>query len=276
MQVILKNKTLQLDSPQVMGILNLTEDSFFAGSRVHEKTALLERAGQMIQEGAAILDLGACSTRPGAEPVSEETELKRLIPAIESTRKAHPSIILSADTFRSQVARRALEAGADIINDISAGSMDPELIPTIAGLKAPYILMHMKGTPADMQKDPSYNDVLQEVEDFFISKIAELQNSGIGQVILDPGFGFGKTLEHNYALLRHLDRFTRLGKPVLAGISRKSMIQKVTGTDAKGALNGSTAAHMIALQNGASILRVHDVKEAAEAVKIFNFTRQQK
>jgi dihydropteroate synthase len=260
---------LDLARPAVMGILNLTPDSFHAPSRITDIPALLKQAEQMLAEGASLLDLGAASSRPGAAGISVEEELSRLIPALSALRNAFPKTILSVDTFQSAVASRALDEGGDLINDISGGWTDPSLLKLVAREEVPYILMHMQGSPADMQHNPSYTDVTEEVLTWFRDRISRLQETGIQQVILDPGFGFGKTVAHNYELLKHLYRFCSLGFPVLAGISRKSMITRVLHNKNTEALNGTTAAHMLALLNGARLLRVHDVQEAVEAIRIF-------
>lgn len=265
-----RGKLLELTEPAVMGILNLTPDSFYDGGRYPDADAMLRQAEKMLHEGAAILDIGGASTRPGAQEVDENEELARVIPAIEAILQRFPEAILSIDTWRSKVAREALHAGARMVNDISAGAFDAGLFQTVADFQAPYILMHMQGTPATMQQAPHYQDVVTEVLDFFIQKINTLHHCGVYDIVLDPGFGFGKTLAHNFSLLKHLAQFSRvLQLPVLAGISRKSMVCKALGVRPEHALNGSTALHMTALQNGASLLRVHDVKEAMEVVKLW-------
>jgi dihydropteroate synthase len=269
------DKVLDLSTPVVMGILNITPDSFYDGGRYEDETQLLEQAGKMVREGAAIIDIGAASTRPGAEDIGEEEESKRLIPAIRSVRKAFPHIIISADTYRAAVTEKAIHAGADIINDISGGTMDAEMFATAGRLKVPYILMHIKGTPKDMQADPHYDDVVKEVKEYLSSRINELKGAGVQHIILDPGFGFGKTVEHNYTLLNNLHELIVLGYPLLAGASRKSMVNRVIGTKPENALNGTTVVNTLALLNGAKILRVHDVKEAVQAVKIVEYYRQQ-
>ncbi len=264
-------KILDLTVPVVMGILNITSDSFFADSRVRDESDLLQKAEKMLLDGAAILDVGAASSRPGATEVPENEEIMHAVRSISAIKKHFPNCIISIDSWRASVAMAALDAGADIINDISAGSMDDQLFPFLGTVKSrPYILMHMQGTPANMQKEPHYEDVVTEVLDFFIQKIERLQALGVTDIVLDPGFGFGKTLAHNYALLRNLDVFgTVTGRPVLAGLSRKSMINKVLKINADSALNGTTALNMVALQKGAKMLRVHDVKEAVEVVNLW-------
>jgi dihydropteroate synthase len=261
---------LVVDKPLVMGIINATPDSFFANSRFTGVDAILEQAEKMITHGAAIIDIGGQSTRPGSALLPAGEEMQRVLPAIEIISKKFPEIFISVDTFYASVASAAADAGAAIINDISAGSMDAKMIETVAGLKLPYVLMHMKGTPQTMQQNPIYNNVTLEVLDFFISKCNVLKKSGINDVLIDPGFGFGKTIEHNFELLKNLSAFKMLDKPILAGLSRKSTIYKTLGTTAETALNGTTVLNTISLMNGASILRVHDVKEAMEAVTLYS------
>lgn len=261
-------RLISFDKALVMGIINLTPDSFYHKSRVHSETNALLQAEKMLAEGADILDLGAVSTRPGSEEISEEGELKRLLPALKSIRKTFPESIISVDTWRASVAKAAVENGAHIINDISGGTMDKNMFETIALLKVPYILMHIKGTPQTMQQYPQYNDVVNEVIDFLAQRIKELRLMGVADIMVDPGFGFGKTLNHNYSLLKHLENFKILDCPFLVGISRKSMITKFLNISTDEALNGTTVLNTIALMKGAKILRVHDVKEAVEAVKL--------
>lgn len=260
---------LSLAQPRVMGIINVTPDSFYDQSRKQTKQDVIEMANIMLDQGADMLDVGAYSSRPGAEDVSEEKEIERLIPAIEAIRGEYPEAVISADTFRANVAEAAIDAGADIINDISGGMDDPEMISTVARLQVPYILMHKKGTPATMQQMTQYADVSLEVMEFFRKQIESCRSAGIKDLVLDPGFGFAKNLEQNYQLLRELSMFQLLDLPLLIGVSRKSMIQKVIGKPADQALNGTSALHMAALINGAAILRVHDVAEAVEVVKLF-------
>ncbi|MDZ4793905.1 MAG: dihydropteroate synthase [Bacteroidota bacterium] len=264
-----KGRLLVVDKPLVMGIINTTPDSFYPGSRYEGVDAVLQQAEQMLQQGAAILDIGGQSTRPGSEQVSVEEELKRVIAPLEALHKNFPDAFISVDTYYAAVAKEAVGAGAVIVNDISAGSMDTGMIGTVAVLQVPYVLMHMQGTPGTMQVQPQYENVTREVLDFFINKISELRKAGITDIIVDPGFGFGKTIAHNFELLRQLAVFDLLNYPVLLGISRKSTIYKTLGITAAASLNGTTAIHMIGLLNGASILRVHDVKEAVEAVQLF-------
>lgn len=263
-----KGKLLTINQPIVMGILNINEDSFYSGNRYTANDELLLRAQQMTADGAAILDIGGQSTRPGSEMISAEEELARVIPAIESIHKFFPETIISVDTFYAKVAKEAVHAGASIINDISAGSIDDELIDTVASLNVPYVLMHMQGTPQTMQKHPYYEDVCREVLDFLIQKVALLKDKGIKDIIVDPGFGFGKTATHNFTLLKNLHLFKILDHPLLLGISRKGFIYRTLGVNAEEALNGTTVLNTIGLVNGASILRVHDVKQAAEAIQL--------
>lgn len=258
------------ENPLVMGILNVTPDSFFAPSRKQTLAEIEQRADEIVAQGAEIIDLGAYSSRPGAEDISPEEEIARLRPALRLIRDKYPRTLLSVDTFRSRVAQACVEEwGADIINDISAGELDPGMFPTVARLKVPYILMHMQGTPRTMQEAPHYNNVVQEVIAHLAQKIQTLQALGVGDIIVDPGFGFGKTLEHNYQLLDGLQEFSILRRPLLVGVSRKSMICRLLDISPAAALNGTTALHAIALTKGASILRAHDVREAVETVRIY-------
>ncbi len=257
------------NKPKVMGILNLTPDSFFVGSRVPtDKKSVLEEAEKKIKEGADFLDLGGYSTRPGAADISIEEEIARVIPAISEIKKNFPDTLLSVDTFRSQVAKAAVEAGAELVNDISAGNLDPEMLPLVAQLGVPYIAMHLKGSPQTMQTETSYTDLVPDILAYFGKKIEQFRKFGIKDVIIDPGFGFAKTREQNFELLRNLSSFKRLGLPVLVGLSRKSMIYKTLEISANEALNGTTALNMFALLQGADILRVHDVKEAKETIEL--------
>lgn len=260
----------------VMGILNITDDSFYDGGKYTDEEKWLNQANLMIEEGADIIDIGAYSSRPGARIISEKEELNKLIPAIESVRKKNPDLLISADTFRASVAKAAVAAGANIINDISGGTMDSLLLETVAKLQVPYILMHMQGTPQTMQDNPDYEDVTKEVFQYFEKKLAALKKQGISKVIIDPGFGFGKTVEHNYLLLKNMEQLSILGKPILAGVSRKSMIHKLLKIKTKETINGTSILNTIALQNGAKILRVHNVKEAKEAAKIADYMKQLK
>ncbi|MEZ4921083.1 MAG: dihydropteroate synthase [Saprospiraceae bacterium] len=272
-----QGKLLDLSEPKVMGILNFNPDSFFDGGRYNQLDAALAQTEKMLQEGAHIIDLGGASSRPGADWVSEDEERKRVIPILARLAEAFPDTIFSIDTWRSTIAAEALDNGASILNDISAWSLDPALPQVLEKGTRPYILMHMQGTPQSMQQAPEYTDVVQEVLDFFIEKVETLRARGVYDIVLDPGFGFGKTVAHNYQLLNHLHVFTQvLNLPVLAGISRKSMICKMLGVKPENALNGTTALHMIALQQGARILRVHDVKEAVEVCKLWEETEKNK
>ena len=260
---------MDLSVPKVMGILNVTPDSFFSSSRYMSEEGILQRVEEILDDGADILDVGACSTRPGIELVSEEEELLRLRLSLHLIRKRWPGIAVSVDTFRSNIARVVVsEFGVDIINDVSGGEMDPEMFTTVAELKVPYILMHMKGTPATMQNEPKYDDLFKEICLYFSKKVQKLRSLGINDIILDPGYGFGKTIEHNYELLRRLHDFDFLELPILVGISRKSMIFKLLNVTPERSLNGTTVLNTLALSNGASIIRVHDVKEARECVRL--------
>ena len=253
----------------VMGILNITEDSFYDGGKYMNKKHILKQTKKMLEEGAKIIDIGAQSSRPGSHQISSKEELKKIIPTIKLLKKEFQDILISIDTFWAETARNSVLEGANIINDISAGAIDNTMFETIAELKVPYILMHMQGTPDNMQKNPRYEDVTKEVFNFFKQKIKLLNQKGISDIIIDPGFGFGKTINHNYELLNNLEQFQKLGCPILVGISRKSMIQEVLSVSAKEALNGTTITNTLALNNGANILRVHDVKEAIECIKIY-------
>jgi len=263
-----KGRLLVADQPIVMGIINATPDSFYSGSRHTGRDAILEQAEKMINEGADILDIGGQSTRPGSVPLSAEDELKRIAGGIEAVHKNFPGTIISVDTYYSLVAKEAVAAGASLVNDISAGTMDKNMIPAVSSLRVPYVLMHMKGTPQTMQLSASYENVTKEVLDFFIVKVEELRSAGIHDIIIDPGVGFGKTISHNFELLNHLAVFRIIECPLLLGVSRKSTIYKTLGVTAVEALNGSTVLHTIGLLRGAEILRVHDVREAKEAIRL--------
>ncbi|MEJ7692350.1 dihydropteroate synthase [Daejeonella sp.] len=265
----IRGNMMDLSKPKVMGILNLTPDSFYDGGRNNNPTKALKKAEEFLSESADILDLGAYSSRPGAEHISEKEELERLIPVISAIIREFPQAVLSIDTFRSAVAKAAVNVGAHIINDISAGELDKEMFGTVASLGVPYILMHMKGTPQTMTSQTDYHDITTEVCRYFASKIAELKELGVKDMIVDPGFGFAKTPDQSYELLKNLSHLKITGQPVLAGLSRKSMIYKTLGTDSDNALNGTIAANTIALMKGANILRVHDVRAAREAITIF-------
>ena len=265
---------LDLLDPVVMGIVNATPDSFYASSRVNFVRDTMHKVEKMIDEGVAIIDVGGMSTRPGAKEISPEEELDRLKPLIPAIRSAFPQQIISIDTIWGSVAQWALDAGVHMINDISAWSIDPELLEVVTLNKVPYILMHMKGTPATMQEQATYDDVVVEVLDFLIVKLGILAARGVYDVIVDPGFGFAKSARHNFELLQNLHAFQILDKPILAGLSRKSTIQKTLGVSADEALNGTTALNMVALQQGAKILRVHDVAEAMQCIRLHKELRQ--
>jgi dihydropteroate synthase len=260
--------SLSLERPRVMGILNITPDSFYTESRVLGSTELEELAGKMIEEGADILDIGGQSTRPGAKRLNANSETERVLPAIETVRKAFPNICISVDTFYGEVAELACNAGANIINDVSGGSLDSTIFSIAAKCKVPYVLTHMQGEPQTMQNNPQYTDVVAEVLNYFNETITRLKNTGIHQIIVDPGFGFGKTMNHNLRLLKELHLFDTLNCPILVGLSRKRTLQEIIGRDASNSLNATTVANTIALINHASILRVHDVREAKETALI--------
>lgn len=256
------------NAPLIMGILNLTPDSFYDGGLYNDVPGAIRLTEKMLEAGADIIDVGALSSRPFSSNLNEEIEKVRLYPILEVLVQEFPEAIFSVDTFRSNIAQQSIQIGAQMINDISGGSMDADMFKTIAGLQVPYVLMHMQGTPENMQQNPQYEDVIQEVKSFFEEKLTLLEGMGVQDVLLDVGFGFGKSMEHNYALLKHLDMFQDLGKPILAGISRKSMLYKLLDSTPEKVLPATSAAHTLALLNGASILRVHDVKEAKEVVKM--------
>ncbi len=266
----LNGTKVSLNEPMVMGIINTTPDSFYHGSRLPDPSEAVRVGREMIEQGAGILDVGAISSRPGAETVPEEEEVNRLIPVVQALRNELPGSFLSIDTWRSGVVRTLhRQFRIDMVNDISAGRWDPAMFSTIADLGLPYIIMHMQGSPADMQENPQYEHVVDDLLQFFGERVHKLRKMGVNDIIIDPGFGFGKTMEQNFRLLRDLDAFRILELPLMAGISRKSMIYNTLNCSPEDALNGSTAAHMVALINGARLLRVHDVKPAVEAVKIF-------
>ncbi|WEK18754.1 MAG: dihydropteroate synthase [Candidatus Pedobacter colombiensis] len=271
----LKGKLVDLSTPCVMGILNLTSDSFYSNSRISSIEQALLRAETIINEGGRFIDIGAYSSRPGAAEVSEGQEIDRIVPAVEAIIKAFPEALLSIDTFRAKVAQAAVKAGAHIINDIAAGKMDEAMFETVADLNVPYIMMHMKGTPQTMQKSINYHNMVLEITGYFSDKVEKLKKLGVKDIILDPGFGFAKTLDQNYELLRRLEDFNLFELPVLIGLSRKSMIYKFLGTGPEQALNGTTTLNTIALLKGANILRVHDVKAAAECIALVEKTQQQ-
>ena len=262
-------RLIDLSEPQVMGILNVTPDSFYAGSRMETEKDIINRLHQITSEGASILDIGAYSSRSGAEHISTEEEMNRLRTGLDLVRKHQPEAVVSVDTFRADVAKMCVEEfGAAMINDISAGQLDAAMFGTIAQLGVPYIMMHMQGTPQNMQMNPHYDNLLKEVFLYFAERVQKLRDLGAKDIIIDPGFGFGKTLEHNYELMNHLDEFRLFELPLLVGISRKSMIYKLLGTTPEEALNGTTVLNTLALMKGANILRVHDVKAAKEAVTL--------
>lgn len=259
---------LDLASPKVMGILNSTPDSFFDGGKYKNEATILNQVEKMLFEGATFIDVGAYSSRPGAKHISEEKELQRIVPVIHLLLKNFPEIIISVDTFRSKIAQETINAGAAIVNDISGGTMDDNMFATVANLQVPYVLMHLLGTPQNMQQNPVYKDITKEIISFFATQIHKLQQLKLNDIIIDIGFGFGKTNFHNFEILKNLTLFKSLDAPILAGISRKSMLYKLLNISAQEALNATTSANTIALLNGATILRVHDVKEAIEAIKI--------
>ena len=263
-----KGKLIDLSAPKVMAILNLTPDSFYANSRISSIDQALRATESFINEGASFIDIGAYSSRPGAADVSADEELDRLVPVVEAIAKTFPETFISIDTFRAKIAHETIGAGAHLINDIAAGNLDVAMFETVAKLQVPYIMMHMMGTPQNMQQDPSYANVTAEVYQYFEEKYASLNALGIKDIIIDPGFGFAKTVSHNYELLQQLQVLNSFNLPVLVGFSRKSMITKVLNTTAADALNGTSVLNTIALLKGASILRVHDVKEAVECIKL--------
>ena len=260
----------------VMGILNVTKDSFYDGGRYNTNKKIINQAKKMLDEGATIIDLGAQSSRPGAKQITSESELKILIPIVKLLKKTFPNITLSIDTFWSETANKCVALGADMINDISAGNIDSNMLATVAKINKPYVLMHMQGTPKNMQTNPIYRDIIAEIKDFFEEKIQQLNDFGFNKIILDPGFGFGKTLEDNYKLMNQLNEFQLFKYPILVGISRKSMIYNLLNGTANDALNGTSILNTIALQKGARILRVHDTKEAVECIKINSFLNEKR
>ena len=264
-----KGTLIDFDSPKVMGILNVTPDSFYDGGSYKNEKDILAQAEKMLNDGATFIDVGAYSSRPDAEDIRVEEECNRLIPVVELLLKNFPEVLLSIDTFRSKVAQEAVTAGAALINDISAGLLDPEMLPTVAKLQVPYILMHMRGTPQTMKGLTDYDDLVKEVLLYLSERVAAARALGLNDIIVDPGLGFAKTITQNYELLNATEKLQILDLPILIGLSRKSMITKTLGIDAASALNGTTALNMVALQKGASILRVHDVKEAVETVSLY-------
>ncbi|NJX14584.1 dihydropteroate synthase [Tamlana crocina] len=268
MTINCKGQLIDLSSPKVMGILNLTPDSFYDGGKHKNESDILKHVERMLAEGATFIDVGAYSSRPNADHVDEATELKRILPIVTLILKEFPETLLSIDTFRSKIAKECVEAGAELINDISAGKLDEQMLPTVASLHVPYIMMHMRGTPKTMQQQTDYNNLTKDIIFYFAERIHAAQALGIKDIIVDPGFGFAKTLEQNFELMNQLELFKIIEKPLLAGVSRKSMIYKTLGISAKEALNGTSVLNTVALQKGASILRVHDVKAAMECIKL--------
>ncbi|MCX7551968.1 dihydropteroate synthase [Xanthomarina sp. F2636L] len=268
MTINCKGNLIDLSSPKIMGILNLTPDSFYDGGKYKNESEILSQVYMMLKSGATFIDIGAYSSRPNAKHITEEVELKRLLPIISIIIREFPEILISIDTFRSQVARQGIEAGAALINDISAGKLDNLMLETVAKLHVPYIMMHMKGTPQTMQQQATYENVIKDIIFYFSERISKAKALGIVDIIVDPGFGFAKTKEQSFEILKHLELFKILEKPFLSGVSRKSMIYKTLENSPKEALNGTTVLNTIALQKGTSILRVHDVKEAVECVKL--------
>lgn len=268
-------KLIDLSSPKVMGILNITPDSFFDGGKYNTETTILNHVEKMLTEGATFIDVGAYSSRPGALHISENEEKKRILPVIKFLIREFPKILISVDTFRSDVAALCIESGCCMINDISCGSMDKYMFNTVARFQVPYIMMHMQGTPQNMHSNPTYDDVVKDVLFYFSQKIAALRSKGVNDLIADVGFGFGKTVDHNYRLLSHLELFKNLEIPILVGLSRKSMLYNPLNINPLNALNASTAAHTAALLKGANVLRVHDVKEAVEAIKIVELLKEE-
>lgn len=266
----IRGKVFDISKPKIMGIINVTPDSFYSKSSKQSISEIVQTAEKMLEDGAHFLDIGGYSSRPGASNITVDEELDRVLPAVEAIAGEFPESIISIDTFRSKVADKALDSGASIVNDISGGNLDQDMDKLVAKRKVPYIIMHMKGTPMIMQSLSSYENVLMEVMDFFQKRVLKLHNLGLTDIIIDPGFGFSKTVEQNYVLLKNLDYFKALELPILAGISRKSMIYKTLGIQPEDALNGTTVLNTIALEKGAGILRVHDVKEAVEIVELYN------
>ena len=259
---------VDLSTPKVMGILNVTPDSFYDGGRLTDEASILKQAERLLTEGATFVEVGGYSSRPGATDISEEEEVKRILPVVQSLSKYFPEAIISVDTFRSEVARHAINEGACIVNDISGGRLDSLMVETVAALGVPYVLMHSRGTPQNMTQLTEYENLIKDVVDYFHQKVSNLQKAGVKDIIIDPGFGFAKNIEQNFQLLKHLGHFQILGKPLLVGLSRKSMIWKTLKIDPESALNGTTSLNTIALLKGTNILRVHDVKEAVEIVKL--------
>lgn len=279
-KVFSNNKTLNVggrlihfDTPKIMGILNITPDSFFDGGKYEDEVAILSHVEKMVRDGVDFIDVGGYSSRPGAEDLTIEEEIKRTIPVIKLIKSSFPGCILSIDTFRTEVARQAIEEGVMMVNDISGGSLDEGMFALIAKHQVPYILMHMKGTPQTMKSMATYENLVKEITDYFHPRLHQLQQLGVADVLVDPGFGFAKTIEQNFELLKNLDTLKILDRPMVVGLSRKSMIWKTLKTGPENALNGTTVLNTIALLKGASILRIHDVKEAVEVVKLTNFVK---
>ncbi|MHA6281376.1 dihydropteroate synthase [Salinimicrobium sp. CAU 1759] len=268
MYINCKGQLIDLSVPKVMGVLNLTPDSFYDGGRRKRREDHMHQAEKMLAEGADFIDVGSYSSRPGADDISEEEELKRILPVVEELAERFPDVILSIDTFRSKVARQCVEAGAAMVNDISAGNLDEKMMETVAQMQVPYIMMHMRGNPQTMKDLNSYNNLVQDILFYFSEKIDRARDYGINDLIIDPGFGFSKNIEQNFELLSKLQLFKNLDLPILSGLSRKSLIYKTFNTTPDNALNGTTALNTVALMNGTNILRVHDVKEAVECVKL--------
>ncbi|MBQ4820646.1 dihydropteroate synthase [Aquimarina sp. MMG016] len=268
MTINCKGSLIDLSTPRVMGILNLTPDSFYDGGKYKDEKQILDKVERMLSEEATFIDLGGYSSRPGAQDITKSEELTRILPVVELLMKKFPNILLSIDTFRSDIAKPCIEAGAAIVNDISAGNLDPKMIPTVGKLKVPYIMMHMKGNPQTMKSMDHYDDLIKEIQLYFSAKVAEARKAGISDIIIDPGFGFAKNITQNFELLQKLYLLKFQDLPILAGVSRKSMIYKTLNNTPSESLNGTTSLNTIALLNGASILRVHDVKEAVECIKL--------
>jgi len=268
-----RGKIISLDTPKIMGILNLTQNSFYDGGKYPTVKSAIEQAEKMLTEGADIIDIGGVSTRPGSKSVTSDEEWQNIEKVLKEIRRIFPQTLISVDTYRADIAKKTIEEGADMINDISSGDFDSEMFSIVAHYNVPYIMMHIKGTPENMQLNPIYDDVIKEILYFFSVRIEKLHLMGVKDIIIDPGIGFGKTVEHNYEIIKNLAYFVQLPYPVLLGVSRKSLIQKVLNCKAEQALNGTTILNTLALQKGVKILRVHDVKEAVEVVKIINYIK---
>jgi dihydropteroate synthase len=268
MTINIKGNLLDISSPIIMGILNVTPDSFYDGGFYNSKNKVIDQVKKMVSDGASIIDIGGYSSRPGAEEISVDTELKRVLPVIKLIKKKYPKILISIDTFRSEVAKLSVECGADIINDISGGSLDSKMYKTIAKLNVPYIIMHMKGDPGNMMEKTNYKDIFGELNKYFNEKISLAESFGIKNIIIDPGFGFSKTTKQNFDILNNLNLFNQHKRPILVGVSRKSMIYKTLNTTPDNSLNGSTVLHTVSLLKGAKIIRTHDVKQANECIRL--------